>query len=254
MTWHVYAAAITGTSHAEIGTPCQDAFAHRVVGEVLCAAVCDGAGSAPLSHLGAQTVATHVAQGMARDIVFGSPLHTLAHEAAFECISKVVASARQVLQSHALASSAQLADYAATLVAAVVGPSGGWLIHVGDGVGAAQPREGDRPAVVSAPENGEYANETYFITGEHWREHLRLTPVATPLRSVLLMSDGAAPFVMTRGHTDLSRPFVEPVERFLSTASTDVGNRALATTLDDPRTHSITNDDKTLLVAQWRGA
>ena len=45
MAWRVYAAAVIGASHLEAGTPCQDAFAHAVVGDTLLAVVCDGAGS-----------------------------------------------------------------------------------------------------------------------------------------------------------------------------------------------------------------
>lgn len=44
MAWKIFAASATGKSHAERGLPCQDAFAHAVVGEVLIALVCDGAG------------------------------------------------------------------------------------------------------------------------------------------------------------------------------------------------------------------
>src|SRR6185295_12338925 len=105
---------------------------------------------------------------------------------------------------------------------------------------------------VSSPENGEYANETYFVSGTEWSEHLRITPFASPVLEIALMSDGAAPFVMAKGGASLYRPFVDPVVRFLDSVSEDDGSHGLAATLEDARTYQITGDDKTLLIALWR--
>ena len=60
MAWRIYAAASIGSSHIEAGTPCQDAFAHAVVGDTMLGVVCDGAGSQALSHIGAQAVSSGV--------------------------------------------------------------------------------------------------------------------------------------------------------------------------------------------------
>jgi hypothetical protein len=103
--------------------------------------------------------------------------------------------------------------------------------------------------VVSLPENGEYANETYFVTGAEWREHLRVVAVPASTR-IALMSDGAGSFVMAKGNGGLFRPFVDPVEKFLlGVEDPAAADAALAATLDDPRTHGITGDDKALLLA-----
>ena len=66
------------------------------------------------------------------------------------------------------------------------------------------------------------------------------------------MSDGAAPFVMQRGAAGLFGPFIDPVDRYLATATQAAGDTALAGLLSDPRTHAITPDDKTLLIARWQ--
>ena len=65
MAWRVYAAAAIGSSHVEAGMPCQDAHAHALVGDTLFAVVCDGAGSQPLSHVGAQTLSRRVVELLA---------------------------------------------------------------------------------------------------------------------------------------------------------------------------------------------
>jgi hypothetical protein len=45
---------------------------------------------------------------------------------------------------------------------------------------------------------------------------------------------------------------MDPVEKFLETVTEDEGSAALAGTLGDERTYTITSDDKTLLIALWR--
>jgi len=251
MGWHVFAASAVGQAHAECGLPCQDSFAYQVRGELLCAAVCDGAGSAQASDLGAQRLAARlVAQLGQLHVSYASP--ALALQQVYALLAPLIESVRHSLEHDAIDQGCALDDFAATLVGVLATPDGGWFFHVGDGVAVAQPQHAHEPVVLSLPENGEYSNETFFVTGAEWRAHLRLTRIEPALRGIVLMSDGAAPFVMSRGNAGLYAPFVEPVERFLQTATVEVGSSALAATLADPRTHAITGDDKTLLIAQWR--
>lgn len=252
MGWRVFAAAAIGKSHIDAGTECQDAFAQAVVGDTLVAAVCDGAGSQPLSHVGSEALSRRVVELLAQHVQAGESLATLEEETFLYTVASVVKSVRAELEEQALAAGVEPRCYAATLVGVVADGQGGWFFHVGDGIGAAQPCDGDAEAIVSLPENGEYANETYFVTGEDWREHLHLTRIGAPVRTLALMSDGAAPFVMAKGNAGFFKPFIEPVERFLGGVSQGDGSKALAATLGDVRTHGITGDDKTLLLALWR--
>jgi hypothetical protein len=248
MAWRVFGASAMGTSHVETRQPCQDAFARRVEGDVLLAAVCDGAGSCPQSHLGAQTVSTVVIETLAQA---AKNLHEWPGEAFQGLVAHSVARAREQLAQLAQASSFEVGVFAATLVGVVAGPERGYFFHLGDGCAVARPRAPEREEIVSLPENGEYANETYFITGADWQAHLRVTPLAEPLATVGLMSDGAAAFVMAKGNRGFHRPFIDPVQQYLDQVGQAEGDQALASTLDDRRTHSITPDDKTLLIARW---
>lgn len=251
MAWRVFAAASVGKSHLDTGTPCQDAFASQVVDGVLLAAVCDGAGSQALSHVGAEAIARDVVAGLAARLAAGVALASLSAEQFQDEVAGCVAAARDALSLQAGAAGATLSSYAATLVGAVSDGERGFLFHIGDGVAVAEARDASHPPAVSLPENGEYANETYFATGEHWCEHLRVTALSQPLRLVALMSDGAASFVMARGNAGLFRPFMDPVAAFLASATEAIGSQGLQGTLDDPRTQRITGDDKALLLALW---
>ena len=248
MAWKVYAAAAIGSSHLESGTPCQDAFAHARAGDVLVAVVCDGAGSAPRSHVGSARFSRAVADSLvARAAKMPTELCDADPTDLAEAARLAISAERSALREQADREGVELNAFAATLVCAVVGPAGGWFLHVGDGIGVAELVDGE--PVLSLPENGEYANETYFVTGSQWSEHLRFTAIPGPVRTLVLMSDGAAPFVMAKNNLGLFRPFMDPVERFLAASDEAAGSAGLAATLGDPRTHTITTDDKTLLVA-----
>jgi hypothetical protein len=252
MSWRVFAASAIGSGHIESGLPCQDAFARQVVGDVLCAVVCDGAGSATASEQGSRKLASCVVRELAHRAVDRADFPPTIADSLRDELVAIVSAVRSELQASAESAGLSLTDYAATLVGVVATGNGGWLFHVGDGVGVARPRADAAPEIISAPENGEYANETYFVTGSEWQAHLRLLAIPEPVAMIALMSDGAAPFVMQRGVTGLFRPFMDPVEQYLTSATQEAGDGALAGLLGDPRTHAITSDDKTLLIARWQ--
>ncbi|MEX0144251.1 PP2C family serine/threonine-protein phosphatase [Janthinobacterium aestuarii] len=243
-SWRTFGASVTGKAHLDKDIPCQDAHAHTVVGDVLVAIVCDGAGSARLSEQGAQFVATQTVQALAGRLEQGATVQDLLDGA----LAGTLAQIRAALDDIARAANATLDDYAATVVGVVMGADNGFFFHLGDGLGVAQ--LGDGGELISLPANGEYANETYFISGERWREQLRLLPIPQSVRGVVLMSDGCMPFAMSKNNAALYAPFMDAVQGYLRTVeSIELGNEALASTLADPRTHQITGDDKTLLLA-----
>lgn len=243
-SWRVFGASVAGKSHLDKGLPCQDAHAQAVVGSSLVAVVCDGAGSARHSDEGAQFVADQLVLALAARLHEGVSIEAL-HDGGLQ---QALAQIRAALEELASAAHAGIDDYATTIVGVVMGPEVGLLFHLGDGVAVAQMADGAQR--ISLPANGEYANETYFLTGVRWRDHLRLMPLAPGVQSLVLMSDGCMPFAMSRQNASLYAPYMGAVEGYLrSVDSIEAGNTALAATLADPRTHQITGDDKTLLLA-----
>lgn len=242
--WRVFGASVTGKAHLDKDIACQDAHAHAVVNDVLLAIVCDGAGSARYSEQGAQFVATHTVQALAGRLEQGATVQDLRDGA----LAAALAQIRVALEDIARAAHATLDDYASTVVGVVMGADNGFFFHLGDGLGVAQLADGGE--LISLPANGEYANETYFLSGERWREQLRLLAIPQSARGVVLMSDGCMPFAMSKNNGALYAPFMDAVQGYLRTVdSIELGNAALASTLADPRTHQITGDDKTLLLA-----
>ena len=150
-----------------------------------------------------------------------------------------------------LAASARLAldDYSCTLVGCVASRGGGCLFHIGDGYAIFQGAVGE--SVLSRPENGEYADETYFVTDENWKDHLRLTPLAAPGRGCVigLMSDGTAPFAVDRARSGFFRPFIDPITAYLREATRRTAMQRCAICWRARGPARSRSDDKTLLLA-----
>jgi len=238
--WRIYAASAIGKGHIDGGLPCQDACEHTCRNGRLVAVVCDGAGAASSSAIGAKECATGVCEFLAA--LAGEP----AAAGELPMIEQAIEAARVEIDRRALELVLSARELACTLVGAVLFAQGGCLFHIGDGMAVVELTDGT--TILSTPENGEYANETYFVTNEDWRAHLRITPFTGQIRCLALMSDGAMPFVINREKTDLFGPFIEPVKSYLTTVSESEGSDALQATLADERTWSITSDDKTLLL------
>jgi serine/threonine protein phosphatase PrpC len=81
-----------------------------------------------------------------------------------------------------LTGSPELDNYHCTLVSLLIGKNVSIAVHIGDGAifaGKSTPLSEsclsiNEKVYSSLPENGEYRNETYFITEPHWLKHLRI--------------------------------------------------------------------------------
>jgi hypothetical protein len=238
--WRVFAASSIGKGHIDGGLPCQDACGSVFANERLVAVVCDGAGSASQSDIGARECADSICKFLSG--IAGSS-HSCIDQGVIE---QAVEAARAQIQLRAVELALPSRELACTIVGAVLFSDGGCLFHIGDGMAVVE--LADDSTILSLPENGEYANETYFVTGDDWRAHLRVTQFSGTIRCVSLMSDGAMPFAVNRGKTGMFGPFIEPVRSYLATVSETEGSEALVATISAERTWSITSDDKSLLL------
>jgi len=250
--WRVFSASATGQRNVDQGAPGQDASHCLVTGDVLVAVVCDGAGSAREGRMGADFMARMLAEQLSSTLYADRRLLDLQAEGSAPleaALRSAIEAVRGRLADLAASSELALHDYSCTLVGCVASPGGGCLFHIGDGFAIVQSAAGE--SVLSRPENGEYADETYFVTDENWKDHLRLTPIAAPGRGCVigLMSDGTAPFAVDRARSGFFRPFIEPVAAYLREATAPNGNDALRNLLESPRAGEISSDDKTLLLA-----
>ncbi len=258
MNWRVFLASATGKRHLEEGTSCQDYGCYGLSRGLFVGVVCDGAGSAPESRKGAEFVArklvAYLPDALAGEFQVSESDVDASRarlETALERVRLELAGQQGILLDgeNDQVGDVSLRDYACTVVGCVSSDRGGFFFHIGDGF--AVHRNGAGPSTISFPENGEYSNETYFVTDKDWRDHLRLTPFVNGEGGSLvgLMTDGSSPFVIDRDRTGFYKPFIDPVVDYLRTASETDGSNALQNLLESERTYEITSDDKTLLLA-----
>ncbi|MFZ1963528.1 MAG: PP2C family serine/threonine-protein phosphatase [Roseiarcus sp.] len=255
--WKVAGASVAGFSHQTDGTPCQDAHAITTSPSGwLIAAVSDGAGSAPRSAEGSRLFSDEVVAQLTtrlREIDL-SELHCPDENTVRTWIEDAVESVRTRLAEIATASNGSLGEFHATLLGVVAGPKAGVFFHVGDGAACATNLDDSSRSVVSKPENGEYANETYFVTQDDWRDHLRLTSFNSQYNLIALMSDGVTPFALATGSVAPFPPFFEPLSKFLAEHSRRHAEQAITTLLERDAIRPITGDDKTLVWAIRTGS
>jgi hypothetical protein len=238
--WRVFAASSIGKGHIDGGLPCQDACGSAIENDRLVAVVCDGAGSASQSDIGARECVVSICKSLSSVVASSSSGITPL------TIEQAVDAARAHLQLRADNLGFPLRELACTVVGVMLFQDGGCLFHIGDGMAVVELADGS--TILSLPENGEYANETYFVTDDDWRPHLRTTPFSGTIRCISLMSDGAMPFAVNRGKTGMFGPFIDPVRAYLATVSETEGSEALLATISAERTWSITSDDKSILL------
>lgn len=251
--WLYSGASVTGQSHLGTGTPCQDKFKVQTSpnGEWLAIAVCDGAGSAKFAEIGADITSKYFCEEL---IKLSLKLDTKPPgEWINDFIINCVLTVREHIRS--IAKSDDIRDYHCTLVATLIGKSGGFLIHIGDGsifggkfFNDLNPSiiELNSDFIISKPENGEYANETYFITEGSWIKHLRVTPIPA-LDWLIVCTDGGASLTLDN-NCNVKPNFLIPfIENHINDKFQD--KKYIEGILGNAKANKLTTDDKTVILA-----
>ena len=250
-SWRTAQSTVIGNSHIKADTECQDAHVVELVkdGQWAIAVVCDGAGSAPRSQEGASHVSRFIADTLV-DLVAQFDSRAPGPWLNDYVIQKIL-EVREELRE--LAGDDDVKVLNCTLVACLVGPDGGFTFHIGDGNivgGYENPNSPNAEIEVfhSLPENGEYANETYFITESDWVKHLRFKSVPA-LDWFLCCSDGGAALAMAN-EENLKLGFIVPViTQVFSSEDASTSSAKLSKYLSDPQADAVTGDDKTIVLA-----
>jgi hypothetical protein len=247
--WRFAAARVTGTSHLKAGLPCQDRLTCTVLGNrTLVAAVADGAGSAPLAERGAAIAVEKVVQYLSRGLDAGqSDYDVMLREAA--------AGAREAVLTEAQKCGSEPRDLASTLLAVIIGPSGGGALQIGDGVIVVDDG-GDGWCWVFWPQRGEYANTTHFLTDEDAVERLQVEPFSGKVTDVALMTDGLEPLALHYASRSVHEPFFHGMFQplFDADGAKEINHlsASLERFLSSERVGSRTDDDVSLILATCR--
>jgi hypothetical protein len=140
------------------------------------------------------------------------------------------------------------AELACTLVVLTARHGNTAIAHIGDGAVVGRMDRTGELRLLSAPERGEFANETWFITSACWQDHLRLYH-HDAVASVCLLTDGCERASLGVDDAPFA-PFWTPLFDFASEAhDAEAACSEIARLLDGEALRRSSGDDKTLAIA-----
>lgn len=251
MTWRLVYASEVGTSHALIGTPCQDRTWAQVDARtnrqpLLSIFVADGAGSASKGGEGAELaleaatalVSKKIEQG---EFGLGDGLAT-----------EIVIAVREHIFGAAESEQLYARDFACTFLGLLSSDRGTLVLQIGDGGVVVDTGSGLEVAVV--PMSGEYANMTHFITDEDAMAVMKTRSYSDRALKAAAFTDGIQRLALNLATNTPHEPFFAPFFRRMATASAEQEDELhglLIEFLGSPAVNERTDDDKTLALALW---
>lgn len=163
VSWNGFAASVPGFGHIRHGIPCQDASAVHL-GEYPAVIVCDGRGSAKLSHLGAQEAVVAFKKQAAILMPFISNILDAPDttQEMWDKFCKILfRTLMQVKLDLAEIHNCSEKEFDFTVALAIVGKEHIGCFQVGDG--ALVLWSDSKSMTVFSPDKGEFANQTHFL-------------------------------------------------------------------------------------------
>ena len=199
-----FAASVPGAGHIRYATPCQDASG-SILAPRPAAIVCDGRGSAKLSHFGAQgAVRAFFSQLSVLEPFLAGVLDREAPQEKWDGLCRLLyRTLLQVKLDLAAERGGEEKDFDFTVAFAVAGSVSIGCFQVGDG--AIVLRNGGVCRTAFEPDKGEFANQTQFLRpggDAAGKFHARLFPAAGN-EGVAITSDGPE-------HLMFRQPAMEP--------------------------------------------
>lgn len=250
MTWKYVNASSAGMAHIFKAETCQDecfvkVFALHNSQEILLCLAADGAGSSVYGGKGAE-IACKEAQCLIENWIVNSNASNPTKELVVGWVTAIQKRIYEVAENENLSSR----DYACTLLCSIVAHNSAIFFQVGDG--AIIIRKDKQLVPVFWPENGEYANTTYFITDDNSLSHLMVKITDVPPNELAMLTDGLQRLSLVYETKSVHEPFFEPMFSVLRQADEDTCvelNDQLLVFLNSRRINDRTDDDKTLILA-----
>jgi hypothetical protein len=249
MRWKYTNASVTGKAHTDRGETGQDFSRAGIIRiadtDFFIGLVADGAGSTTEGGRGAAIACDTLFEKITGALQNTSNLSTITDEN----VGAWITAARDAIVAEAETSGKRLREYASTILGAIAGNGRAIFFQIGDGAIVAGTAE--EYQVIFWPEQGEYANTTYFITDEQFAEHLHVTRSEAP-DEIALFTDGLQTLVLSfaqkKAHAGFFRPLFEALRNDKGDAPTGFSAQ-LETFLARDDISARSDDDKTLVLA-----
>jgi len=254
--WRVLAASVRGKSHERAGQLCQDAHYWETLPEgILISAVADGAGSAVLGKVGAIVAAQTAVETICsqevtlRSLINQSQTLPLDREGWRVLLTNALEAAKIAVEAEAQACQMTARDLATTLILVIATPGMIAAAQVGDGIAVASDLQGNL-IPLTAPQHGEYINETTFIVSPNALATAQIIVWHGTTTNVALLSDGLQMLALDMTEGKPYVPFFSPFFNFVAQATNEIeAKEQLVAFLRSPRTSDRADDDLTLFLA-----
>ncbi|MCQ2248393.1 MAG: protein phosphatase 2C domain-containing protein [Treponema sp.] len=197
--WKALGCAVQGNGHLANNIPCQDKVASLSRNGVSVIALADGAGSAKLSHFGAERVTQLVCEKLCSnfDYMFADDSDGI------NAKNSLLTEINSMLEKLSAKHDCTVKDLSSTLLAVAVKGDEVLAVHLGDGVVGCL--KNDELKVISKPDNGDYANLTVFTTSERATSSIKLIKgQLKDKQGFVLMSDGSCASLYNKQTNELS--------------------------------------------------
>jgi len=249
LEWQIVAASVAGTSHEKHEKPCQDAHHFQaLLGNSLVIAVADGAGSASLAEVGS-TIA--VAAAVEAVMLRWSTEPPNKEDEWRSLLVDALQTAYKSVEVEASEREVSVRDLASTLIVLVATPRQVAVGQIGDGAVVIMDEQGEI-IPLTTPYSGEYLNETSFLISPSAVKMAQLNIWEGSASKLALFSDGLQQLALKMPGGIPHEPFFAPLFHFIGNC--DFGEMAqeeLVNFLCSPRVQDRTDDDLTLVLANW---
>jgi hypothetical protein len=251
--WRICHSTVVGSSHLRSETVCQDFSGYKELDDcedpAILLFVADGAGTATKSDKGAEAVCVSFANYFETRLSAGASISDFQDS---ECRTWL-AIARERLRDLASEQGCPQKEFSCTFLGAILGASSSVFMQIGDGaIVVSCPEEPDEYDWVMWPEESEFANMTYFVTGDDAEDHLQTAFVAGRVDEVALFTDGlqrlALHMATKSAHSPFFRHFFAALRSQPPGYSSEL-SEGLCAFLGSKQVLERTDDDKSLLLA-----
>lgn len=250
-SWRWAGACSIGTSHLKSNLACQDRASCVTIDvsghEYLSVVVSDGAGSAQKAAEGASIVCAGFQRLAVSHLRSGKNLDEIYGEVAADWLDDI----RERINIRSKKEKLRPREYAATLVAAIIGAESALVVHIGDGAAVLRNQATGEWIVPSWPYHGEYASTTRFVVDDP-QPVINLVLTEGTFDRTAVFSDGMERLVLDHRERSAPTTFFDrltgPVSKCALPGRDRKLSKQLRSYLDSAKVCEATDDDKSLVL------